>query len=238
MYEICDMHCHILPGIDDGAADMEETIRTLEEAVRQQVCRMIVTPHYYPGRYEAESCYILELMDRVQQVCRDYHLPVTLYPGNECFYFSGLVGLLDSGRVLTLAGSRYVLVEFDPLCMYQYMISGLQELIFAGYRPVLAHFERYSCLQQEEHLLRLKREGVLLQMNFEPLRRRDGFFRKNCWRNLVRDGLVDYLGSDCHGTHFRPLHAQEVISWLYRDVDPCISQNILQKNIKNILERV
>lgn len=236
MQSITDMHCHILPGLDDGCRDMEECMAVLRQAERQGIRHIIVTPHFHPGRYEVYAPRVLETLRLVRTQCRANNIKVNLYPGQECYYYSGLVSLLDQGKVLTLAGSRYVLVEFEPDCLYQVMLTGLQELKQSGYRPVLAHFERYGCLRKRERLAELRERGYLLQMNYDRLREKDTLFHRNPWRKLVRDGMVDYLGSDCHGTALRPLHAEEAYRWMEAKLPSSQRQKILYENIKKIIE--
>lgn len=235
MYRITDTHCHILPGLDDGSLNMEETIQVLREAERQQVGRMIVTPHFFPGKYEVDANQILENLDHVRNICIRQGLHIELYAGQECYYFSELTKLLDKGRVLTLAGSRYVLVEFDWNCPYSLLKQGLGELRGSGYTPVLAHFERYRCLRKEERLAEVRGRGCLLQMNFDTLLSRGGLFHRNPWRELVKMGMVDLLGSDCHGTHFRPLRIDRAMKWLSQQTDEHLLRRMLEINANKIL---
>lgn len=235
MTAVTDMHSHILPGIDDGAKNIEETMQVLEEAVRQQVGAVIVTPHFYPGRYMTDAEQILQVLKAVQEQCRIRRLDIALYPGQECLYYSGLVKMLDSGRILTLANSRYVLVEFEPDVPYSYLLAGLRNLLSSGYRPILAHMERYACLQEKERLRELRMHGILLQMNFDMLIMKGGFFRRNPWRHLLQQGYVDYLGTDCHGMEFRPLHVREACEWLEHNLDDQSRERILRTNIRKII---
>lgn len=233
---ICDMHCHILPNLDDGSKSMEETVRTVQEAVNQGIRTIIATPHFYPGRYETEAKTVLQKIENVQLICQERNLPVRFYAGQECFYYSGLLHLLREGRVLTLAGSRCVLVEFLPDCIYSQLYGGLTELLRGGYVPVLAHFERYECLREESRLKELKQAGVLLQMNFDTLRR-GRLFGKSRWQKLVQGGAVDLLGSDCHGMEFRPYHVDRACAWLEKNVDPKLRQRMFERNVQKILNR-
>ena len=86
MNQITDMHCHILPGLDDGSKSIEETMEALREASRQGITSVIATPHYYPGRYEPDAGEVLHAWRQVKQRISLEGLPVTLYPGQECFY--------------------------------------------------------------------------------------------------------------------------------------------------------
>lgn len=237
MTGLCDVHCHILPGVDDGVKTMEEALAVMQEAYRQQIREMIVTPHFHPGRYQVYAGQVYDSVVELRRQCQRSGIDVMLYPGQECYYFTGMADALDRREILTLAGSRYVLTEFSPDCPYSYLYGGLRELQNRGYHPILAHFERYSCLQEMEHLYQVKEQGVLLQMNFDMLLQKDFFFRKNPWRQLVKEGLVDYLGSDCHGMHFRPLHVYEAHQWLMDNVDAEIRNRIFVQNINKIIKR-
>lgn len=210
-------------------------MQVLEEAGRQRITGIIVTPHYYPGRYTPTAGQIMEVLRAVREQCRMRRLDISLYPGQECLYHSDLVRLLDSGEVLTLAGSRYILVEFEPDVPYSYLSGGLRSLQYSGYRPILAHFERYACLQKEEYLKELKMHGILLQMNFDTLLLKRGFLRRNPWQTIFLRGYADYLGTDCHGMDFRPLHVREACEWLEASLDEQSREEILQTNIRKIL---
>lgn len=236
MTELTDIHSHILPGIDDGARTMDESIQVLEEAYRQQIRRIIVTPHFYPGRYMATAQDVLYLTQRLQQECCMRGIRITLYPGQECYYYSGLLDDLKAGRVLTLAGSGYVLVEFEPDCRFQFLCAGLRVLQNYGYSPILAHFERYECLDDPGNLFVLKDRGIRLQMNFDTLLKKNSLFHKLPWKNMVKKGMVDYLGSDCHGMDFRPLHVEEAYRWLQSKVDPDMVEQMLDRNVQKILK--
>lgn len=235
MIPFTDIHSHILPGVDDGAETMEETMAVLKEAKRQGISRMIVTPHYHPGRYQVTAEQIHETLAEVQKEAARRQIDIKLYPGQECYYYSELVEQLDAGNALTLAGSRYVLVEFSVNCAYSKLTSGLLELQQNGYIPIVAHFERYECLWNDERLADLKQRGILLQMNMDRLLKNDHLFSKNIWKSRLLDGIVDYLGSDCHGTHFRPLKLEKSMAWIEKNVSSTMQRRILQSNIRNIL---
>lgn len=235
MMEICDMHCHILPGVDDGARTMEESMQALRMASRQHVRGIIVTPHFHPGRYQVSAQEIYECVDRLQCQCNAEGIDMMFYPGAECYYYSGLVEELNSGAALPLAGSRYVLVEFSPGAMYSHMRGGLRDLQNAGYQPILAHFERYDCLRDRENLLQLRQDGILLQMNFDTLVKKDRMLHRYPWKRMAREGLVDYFGSDCHGVEFRPFHAKEAADWCEENLSNQSLNRIFYDNIARIL---
>ena len=234
---LCDIHSHILPGLDDGAEDMRESVEAVKAAYRQGVHTIIATPHYYPERYEPEADTIRETCRMVMRKCQRAGMEIQILPGQECYYYSGLADRLDQGVTLTLAGSRYVLVEFSPDCVYSQLLQGLTELQSRGYLPILAHFERYSCLEVSEHLAELKNRGILLQMNFDTVLYKSHRIWKTRWQKLLQDGTVDLLASDCHGTHFRPFRIQESMQWLTKHVDDEILERMLAIHTEKIIRK-
>lgn len=230
---ITDMHCHVLPGVDDGPSTMEESIAVLREAERQGVSTMIVTPHFHPGRYMVPAPQVRQTIEKVREELANKHIVLRLIPGQECYYYSGLLRELDAGNVLTMGGTEYVLVEFEPSVLYSVILHAVRELFSSGYRPIVAHFERYQCLNgREDRLEELRGHGAMLQMNFDRLLDKEGFFRRNQWRRYLREGFVDFLGSDTHGMGFRPLHISQAVAWMKSEVDPELSHVILERNIR------
>ena len=233
---IVDMHCHILPGVDDGPKTMEETLETLRMAQQQGIRAMIVTPHFHPGRYLVKGDCVLETLKRVRRVAADEGIDLSLYPGQECYYYSGLISELESGNVLTMNGTRYVLVEFENETQYSTMSYAVRELRDNGYKPIIAHFERYRCLyQRKERLEELKRGEAKLQLNFDRLIEKGNLLHPNPWRKLFKDGLVDFLGSDTHGMVFRPLHVDRATKWISAGVSPEVRRRVLVDNPKLLL---
>ena len=236
MIPITDMHCHVLPGVDDGSKSMEESIQCLKTAAEQGIQSMIVTPHFHPGRYKVDAQNVLETLERLREACRDNEIPITLYPGQECYWYSELIQELDKGNALTMNNGKYVLVEFEPGTLYSMIYGAVRDLFSAGYMVIIAHFERYQCLQgRRDRLDELKGCGALLQMNFDRLIKKDTLFSKNPWRKLVKDEYVDFLGSDTHGVDFRPLHVDQVRTWIEKELDPELADRILVQNIRLLL---
>ncbi|MBR1821345.1 MAG: hypothetical protein IJ769_06950 [Clostridia bacterium] len=230
------MHCHVLPGVDDGPAAIEESMAVLKEAARQGIGAMIVTPHFHPGRYRVDASRILETLNQMRGAIAREGLKIRLVPGQECYYYSGLLEELEAGNALTMAGTNYVLVEFDGDTLYSKIQLAVRELGENGYRPIIAHYERYSCLHKRtDRLDELRARGAMLQMNFDRLLDRDSLFHPNQWRRLLKEGYVDFLGSDTHGMKFRPLHVKQAVAWMTAEVKPELRKKILTDNIRLLL---
>lgn len=194
-----DLHTHILPGVDDGSRNMEETVRMLRMAYDEQIRTIIATPHYAIGAKNASPDHLQLICDEVQREAAkiDPHMKILL--GNEIYYSESVLESIQSGTALTLAGSRYVLIEFSPKETFKNIFRGLGGLVSAGYLPIVAHIERYHCLEKnEDSMIQLINLGCYLQMNCNSLM--GGVLDSEAMyhRKLVQQGLIHFLGSDCH----------------------------------------
>lgn len=210
-----DVHAHILPGVDDGARDVEETIRLLRFAISQGFEGVIATPHYSRRR---EITGLEELVEQVQQKIREECSEFTVYLGQETYYHEELPRRLKEGKAYTMAGSHYVLVEFDPDTSYENLFRGIRALSFAGYRPVLAHMERYGCLRKRGRLEELEDIRCVLQMNYESLQGSWLHPEVRWCRRQVQEGRIHLLGTDMHRMDYRPPDMGEAMRWLGRNV--------------------
>lgn len=201
-YTFTDMHCHILPGVDDGSVSMDMSLDIARALEGQNVSHIIVTPHNYASRRSASPDGIRRRVEELQWECDNEGIDLTFFPGNELFYDSTLPERLTRGEALTLADSQYCLVEFYPTEDYQYILNGLRAILYEGFKPVLAHCERYICLSEKaERAQELTQQGVLLQVNASSVRNRPGhlFEKMPAFVNrLLKDGLVSFVSSDAH----------------------------------------
>lgn len=228
-----DVHTHVLPGVDDGSRDMEESCALLRKAAKQGVTAVIATPHYSRKRgTEGYRELTEELQTKIQEEFPDF----SVYLGQETYYHEELPEALRDGQALTMAGSRYVLVEFDPLVPYQTLFRGLRRLLSSGYIPILAHFERYACLRQEKNLEDLEGCGCKLQMNYESLQ--GSLFSKDLrWcRKQVQQGRVHLLGTDMHRLDYRPPEMDAAMRWLQGHVDGRVINQMVYENPRCIIK--
>ena len=236
MDHLIDIHCHILPGLDDGSVTMQESLNALIVAGAQGISTIICTPHFYPDQENPSPEKIHQAIRALKQESDAAGFDFEFYPGQEAMYNSELPYLLEQGEVLTLANSRYVLVEFPEDASYREITKGILKLMYYGYLPVLAHYERYRCLMNQQKKEELKREKILLQMNFDTIQRTYGIFHRNPFRKDLEEGMVDFMGSDCHGIHFRPYRIVRPLRWMERFLTKEMNRKILMDNPSNILE--
>ena len=194
-----DIHCHILPGVDDGSKDLSMSVQMARVAADNNIGAIVVTPHYDSAHRSVSPDGIRRRVDELQQTFANEGIELVLYPGNELLYDSSLPGKLTSGEVLTLADSAYCLVEFHPLEDYKYIFNGLRSLIYEGFQPILAHCERYACLIKDpKRVDEIVSQRVLLQCNSGSVEL--GLFRSvpRFVNSLLRRELVSFIATDAH----------------------------------------
>lgn len=231
--KMIDVHTHILPGIDDGSRTITESMELVKRAVDAGFCAMIATPHYSKRRgTDGLKDVLSELMAEVTSAYPDFHI----YMGHETYYHEDLVDQLRNGNAFTMAGSRYVLVEFDTGIGYQSLNRAIRRMLSGGYIPIIAHMERYDCLHDKCHLDDLFGSRCLLQMNYESLE--GHWFQsevRRC-RKLVREGRIHFLGTDMHRTDYRPPEVEGAMKWLEKHVEPQLLWNMTYKNAVQMIK--
>jgi tyrosine-protein phosphatase YwqE len=193
-----DMHSHLLPGIDDGSRTMDETIAMVNKMADMGYTRIITTPHImhevYPNTKEIIEAKLTEVREEIDRLS----IPVKISAAAEYYLDYNLMESIKTKQLLTL-GDGYVLVEYGFISPP----TGSDELIFEmqskGYKPILAHVERYAYFFNAlNEIERLRERGVLLQMNLLSLTGHYGLEVKKQAEKLVDKGWIDFAASDCH----------------------------------------
>lgn len=237
MDNIFDIHCHIIPGIDDGSKDIEMSKKMLDMSYEQGVRSMITTPHFYPGHRNASPRHVENAFEELVSYARDKYPDYTLYRGNEIYYRDSVVESLEKGEIQTLAGSRYVLVEFAYTVLFKDLKKAVYKLSSCGFYPILAHIERYHCLHNQEKLVEeLIREGAYIQLNGENFHGGLWVTNRSYCVKLIRDGLVHFLGSDCHNCNERKPNLGVACDYLNKKISSDVLDELLIKNPKRILD--
>lgn len=196
-----DIHSHLLPNVDDGSRSREVTAELLAQYKEQGFDKVVCTPHQNRREQNAEK-----LKAAFRALCATSGLPVKLYLGAEIFYYSGMVADLKSGKLLTMNGTRYVLVEFSTIDQSISVSDAVYELRLAGYIPIIAHIERYGYLTFDDYR-EIKAGGALIQVNASAVRRSDS---KKKLKYLLKHDLLDFVASDCHDSVHRNVDFEEI----------------------------
>lgn len=200
-----DLHSHILPGTDDGAPDLSVSLDMARASVADGVTVLACTPHIMPGMYPNTGPQILQATQHLQDALDEHDIPLRLTTGADNHVVPDFVGGLQSGQLLPLAGSRYVLVEPPHHVLPPRLEDMFFSLTSAGYVPILTHPERLSWIKSHyETVKRLSDSGVWMQITAGSL---VGAFGKSAryWaERMLDEGRVHILATDAHDTKRRP----------------------------------
>jgi protein-tyrosine phosphatase len=195
---LIDIHCHILPGVDDGPATLTEALEMARIAVGDGTRRIVATPHVKDRCLSPEE--IRSQTSGFNEELRKAGLSLEVLPGAELEWH---VAVEDLSRY-TLNGSTYALIELPPTHIPADARQVLFNALVAGFKPVIAHPERHpSIIQRPQLLLEWVEAGALVQMTGESLEGNLGPDVQSCARFLLKKQAVHFLASDGHGSSWR-----------------------------------
>lgn len=196
-----DIHCHLLPGIDDGAQSLADALDMASVAAADGIRTIFCTPHIYPGLYENTGPDIQRRVAQLQLILRDKGIDLDLNYGADVHLVPEIFDGLRTGRVPTLGGSRYLLLEPSHHVRPPRFTETVFEIIGAGYVPVITHPERLTWAEQHfSDFTELSRSGAWLQITGGALVGRFGVRVKRLAERFVGDGWADVIASDGHTT--------------------------------------
>ena len=193
-----DMHSHLIPGIDDGAPTMDHSIAMLNKFAQLGYRKVITTPHILGEVHPNTPEIILSGLEKVRIELQNLAINIEIEAAAEYYCDESLLPKIKAKNILSF-GQNYVLMEFGMLSPSQYEGQALFDLQVAGYVPVLAHFERYPYYHGNfEKVEELRARNIKIQVNLGSLSGHYGPGVKKMAEELIKKGLVDFLGSDCH----------------------------------------
>jgi protein-tyrosine phosphatase len=205
-----DLHCHILPGLDDGSPTVDDSLRMASAFVEDGVSVVACTPHILPGLYQNTGPHIRRAVAHLQRQIDDKSIPLRLVTGADNHVTPDFVQELCHGHLLSLADSRYVLVEPPHHVVPPRLKELFFDLIVAGYVPILTHPERLRWINSHyESIRQLVQAGAWLQLTAGSL---SGAFGKNAryWsERMLADGVIHILATDAHDLTRRPPNLSE-----------------------------
>lgn len=233
-----DIHAHILPGVDDGARDIRESLHMAEMAVRSGVTTMVVTPHANQiNRYENYmDDYMQDIFCTLQKEIYKAKIPLKLLSGMEIYANRYVVQHIKAGRLRPLGRGNVYLIEFPFGRQGAKIEMQLVEMLENGYTPMIAHPERYRCVQEDLRLLnRWRQLGCYIQMNKDSVWDFFGERSGETARRMVRHNLVDVVASDAHDTRNRTTDMTSILSYLIEQKGVTIAKRWLQDNPQKVI---
>ncbi len=226
-----DVHTHILPCVDDGSPSLEISLAMLKKEIENGADKIILTPHLR-GDFKTPISGIVAAFDRFRSEAEAAGLSAKLYLGQELYYDADLLSKLKNGDALTLAGSRYVLLELPfhegtdaPEVVYKF--------IREGFIPVIAHIERYPYISLDD-AYDISEMGGLIQINADSLCEKSlGFMHKTAIR-FFKEGLADLVASDIHS--FRKNDFARAYSFVKKKFGARVAEKVFVANAEKILK--
>lgn len=211
MFVMIDLHCHILPGVDDGADSMETSLAMAKEAVSQGITHILCTPHHNNGRYENSKATVVQAVALLQKELDKQQVDLTLFEGQEVRITGDLLQEVNDDRILfTDLTNTYVLIEFPTMDIPAYTEQLFFELRAQERVPVIVHPERNAKFREDPNrLLSYLEMGCLAQLTAPSL---VGTFGKSIQKTaqvMVDHNLVQMVASDAHGVNKRRFHLKE-----------------------------
>jgi protein-tyrosine phosphatase len=234
---VIDLHSHILPGIDDGARDSSVALAMARLMVASGVTTAACTPHILPGLYPNSGPGIRDATQRLQALLDQEGIPLRLVTGADIHMMPDFVAGLRSGQLLTLADSRYVLVEPPHHTAPPQLEDFFFNLMVAGYVPILTHPERLSWVPPRYEIIkRLVRTGVWMQITAGSFA---GAFGRNAlyWaERMLDEGCVHLIATDAHDAERRPPDLAAGRDLVAKRVGPEEAQRLVLTRPAGILE--
>lgn len=226
-----DFHSHILPNIDDGSTSMEESIKLIKEAEQAGFTGIISTSHYLQNYYECDEEERKSLLDKL-----NVGTP-KLYLGSEIYITTEIVELIEDKKASTINNTQYVLFELPMNSKPLFVKDVVYKLIESGYKPIIAHPERYSYVKEDiEFAKELKDMGALFQSNYGSVIGMYGSSAKKTLKKLLKEDLISFLGSDVHKAGQIYPQIPKILKKLQKWISPEKLEQITTLNAKKVLE--
>lgn len=200
MDKIIDIHTHILPGVDDGSKDIDESIKIIEYLYSKGITDIVLTSHYIPN---TKYNYNQIARDRILTTLREKlnNDQIRLYLGNEVYLSDDVLSLLEHHEISTINNTKYMLIELPLTGCLNNLQNILCELTDYGIVPIIAHPERYQFLQKNNKRIReLLEFNCLLQCNIDSITGKYGKKAKKLMKWLLKNNLVQFVATDTHYT--------------------------------------
>ncbi|EAC4365692.1 tyrosine protein phosphatase [Listeria monocytogenes] len=225
-----DIHCHILNQLDDGAKSMEQSILMAQQAVENGFTDIIATPHYLNSLFNAPGNLVIETTQKLKNILLQLQIPLTIHSGQEIAITNDIAKNIFLGENLSLAHSKYVLIELPAHDFPIHTEEILFQLLLEGYIPVIAHPERNQKIIDNPALIRnLIDRGSLVQITWSSLNGYFGTKSKKTSEYLLKNNLVHFIATDAHDIYNRSFNITDAKMHLKSIISP-EQQTYLQNN--------
>lgn len=236
-----DLHCHLLPEVDDGPRTMDEALRLARVSVEQGVQAAVLTPHVYPGVFDNSHTVLRPVFERYRQALHDAGIPLSVYLGAEVHLHPDMFDLWKRYELPIIGwweGQPLVLLEFPDgsLPPGSEMACRMSEEL--GFRWMIAHPERNKAVMRDpERILPFVDAGCLLQVTAASVIGAFGSAAARTCQMLLSWGVVDVMGSDAHNLAYRPPKMREARAWLVQRYGEAVAHRLTYETPLRIIRQ-
>ncbi len=225
-----DIHCHILPNIDDGSKDIGTSLAMAREAASEGITQIIATPHHRNGHYTNTKSEIISYVQVLNNEIKQAQIPISILPGQETRINGEMVEDYEKGELLTLNDTeRYLFVELPSNDVPRYTKQLLFDLRLKGITPIIVHPERNrAIIENPNRLYRLVRDGVLTQVTASSITGGFGKKIKNFTLELIEHSLTHFVASDAHNLSSRTFNLKKAYEKIGKEFDSSLVEELKQ----------
>lgn len=213
-----DLHCHLIPGVDDGAIDMEDSVELAKSAIKEGIKHIILTPHHRNGQYVNNARDVLQATEELKRHYASLNLPLKVFGAQEIRLTEQFLDDLEQNKLLSLDGrGKYYLIEFPTKKVPKFTEDLIEEIVSRGITPVIAHPERNHELAQDlEFLYELVEMGCLTQLTASSYVGAFGPKLQDICYQMLEHNLVHIIASDAHDVEKRPHNMKRCFSEIHK----------------------
>lgn len=239
MTKLVDLHCHILPYVDDGALRTEESEQLLDMLYLQGVRVICATPHLREKMFETPDEEIRAQFDELQAYAARRSYAVRLFLSREYHCDRLTRERMEQGSLLRMGAGNTVLLEFSQRHDYDYILSWIDDARTRGYQPLVAHVERYPALEGDlDKVSALIQKGAKLQMNAGSILGHEGLRQAKWSRRLLKESMIHVVASDSHDPVDRPPELDACQRYLRKKIGDACADALMRDNPMRILSTI
>lgn len=232
-----DIHCHILPNVDDGSESLEESIEMAKIAESEGITRIVNTSHcHFDFKYKKGNELKLEL-EKFNQVLKEENINIEVLLGNELYYTRDLIERFNELDFFSMNNSKYILMEFSPINFPKNIEDVIYEIKIRGYIPIIAHAERYKQVQEDVNIvLDCIKEGALIQVNASSILGKNGEKAEDTSKKLLDNNMVHFVATDAHSSNRRRPLIKDSYNYILKNYGKEVSEKLFIENPTAVIE--
>ena len=232
-----DIHCHILPNVDDGSESLEESIAMAKIAESEGITKIVNTSHcHFDFKYKKGNELKLEL-EKFNQALKEENINIEVLLGNELYYTSDLIERFDELDFFSMNNSKYILMEFSPINFPKNIEDVIYEIKIRGYIPIIAHAERYKQVQEDVNIvLDCIEEGALIQVNASSILGKNGEKAEDTSKKLLDNNMVHFVATDAHSSNRRRPLIKDSYNYILKNYGKEVSEKLFIENPTAVIE--